>query len=358
MSVSGLVLVRRQLDDGSSTMVGAEPGSSSLSDRSLGDGSSLGEGSSSSSSSSSREGRPSVSRRLAITRAALKDAIVAAMGLPGITASAVTLQVISSTELKVVIQMPDAQTLADAGQDASAAATITPASITSAVTSPSFTSTLSSDPTMSSVTVNAVAPPTFVAALVDGPSPPPPSPPPLPPPPFEPLAMLSNSNGELVTDAAKLKIAGAENLEAGQMATIVSLTILSVLFIASLPVLFAMLVVHVRKRRGGKRVNPKLLTPVVLNSFRELPVQRVDPENGTRTRIQPDSPEREIMSGFASSAPPVDPDTAREEAQAAFFAQRDAARRQREAKAAEKAAAGVGLTATAPTPTNKVALSL
>lgn len=284
----------------------------------------------------SDEGHP-LHRRLAMTAAALISVIVDGLGIPGLSTSDVTLTQTSATTFKVTIALRDAQTLSDAGADSSSV--VTTAAITQAVTSPAFTSSLGSDSRLAGVSVQSVSAPVFVAEVVEAPSPPPPSIPPSLPPPISPVELLMNSNGELVTEDAELKVASADaGVGPGQMAALVAVSTLIVVFIVTLPAVMAFYT-FLRKKRGGVKVNPNSLMPVV-------PVEAADMATHAQEDEDPmtaaEDSERPIMSTFA---PPTDSEEARRQAQAAYLAAKKTKEEQQKPSSLPQSNPAVGILA-------------
>jgi hypothetical protein len=172
------------------------------------------------------------------------DAVVDAMGIPGLTADDVTIVQLTPTTVEVTISMVSSSS---GGSGSAPTVPITAASISAAVSSPSFTSVLAADPRFTAAPT-AVSPPTFEETIIEAPSPPPPSPPPSPPPPTQPLLLFdSNLRTGDETDS------GGEESNAGVYFGAGILSFLIIAFIVAL-----LFVLHLRRKRGGARILGKL----------------------------------------------------------------------------------------------------
>jgi hypothetical protein len=123
---------------------------------------------------------------------AFATAIASSLGVP---ARNVVVTQESPTTLGVVVRASGDSASAD--PSAAAAPMVDVASITSAVTSPSFVQSVASRVTaagVSGIVIQAVSAPTQVSVVVEAPTPPPPSPIPSPPSPTAPAIQLSSTS--------------------------------------------------------------------------------------------------------------------------------------------------------------------
>ena len=148
-----------------------------------------------------------------------------------------------------------------------------------------------------------------------------------------------NSTGELVTEDAELKVASADaGVGPGQMAALVAVSTLIVVFIVTLPAVMAFYT-FLRKKRGGVKVNPNSLMPVV-------PVEAADMATHAQEDEDPmtaaEDSERPIMSTFA---PPTDSEEARRQAQAAYLAAKKTKEEQQKPSSLPQSNPAVGILA-------------